>query len=141
MSHFVPGWIWIVAAATLANGVFAQHPRTPDPANAKPISLADERLEPDLENPLRTIDSDGVTIIIYAAKASEHPVRLSERDQTVFSAGSGDAPYYYPQNPTPTANELRAESNYYDLTKSETLAIQVTGLQPNTVYFYRDKHL
>jgi hypothetical protein len=137
MSHFVPGWIWIVAAATLTNGVFAQHPRTPDPANAKPISLADERLEPDLENPLRTIDSDGVTIIIYAAKASEHPVRLSERDQTVFSAGSGDAPYYYPQNPTPTAIELRAESNYYDLTKSETLAIQVTGLQPNTVYFYR----
>ncbi len=104
---------------------------------AKPVSLPDELLEPDLAQPLRTIDSNGVSITIYAAKKTEQPVALEARDPTVFTAGSGDAPYYYPQNPTATTIELRAESNYYDLSKSKTLAVQLDDLQPNTVYFYR----
>ncbi len=104
---------------------------------AQPIVLPDELLEPDLAQPLRTLDSDGVAISIYAAKKSGQPEALDKRDPTVFTAGSGNAPYFYPQNPTPATIELRAETNYYDLTQSKTLTVQIHELQPETVYFYR----
>ena len=120
-----------------ANIVLAQQPELPDPAQAKAITLPDEMLEPEFHRPLRTLDSDGVPIAIYGSKKSERPVALAERDSTVFTAGSTQAPYYYPQNPTSTTIELRAESNYFDLAQSKTLAVQVNDLQPNTVYYYR----
>ena len=120
--------LWAVMIAILTG---------PALADQKPLVLPDEMLEPDLARPFRTLVSDGVRITIYAARKCERPARFVERDPTVFTAGSGRAPYYYPQNPSPTSIELRAESNYFDLSKSKTLSVRVDELQPNTVYFYR----
>ena len=92
---------------------------------------------PDLSQPLRQLVSNGVPITLYASQPSERPEPAFLRDATVFTAGSLNAPYFYPQQPYPTSMQLRAQTHYYDLMKSQTLVVQVTGLTPNTVYYYR----
>ncbi|MAE63226.1 MAG: hypothetical protein CMJ18_03045, partial [Phycisphaeraceae bacterium] len=91
---------------------------------------------PDFMQPLQVLDVQGTSITVYASQPSPLPYALT-RDPTVFTAGSGSAPYFYPAATTPTAVQLRAETDYYDLPASETVAVEVAGLTPSTAYYYR----
>ncbi|MAE67704.1 MAG: hypothetical protein CMJ18_25905 [Phycisphaeraceae bacterium] len=86
---------------------------------------------------VRHVQVLGTTISIHEKPPADWSPALSRRDPTVFTAGTGKTPYFYTQAPTATSVQLRAETNYHDLSRSRTVKVEVTGLSPNTQYFYR----
>lgn len=105
-------------------------------SSAKP-ALGREYDHPNFSRVVQEIPFDGIPITIYESQKSREPYLPKARDTHVFTAGSTLVPYFYPQNPSPDGIVLQAQSDYFNLEKSQTLKQKITGLKPNTAYFYR----
>ena len=97
--------------------------------------------QPDPDHVVKTVEAGGAKITVFQSKSVEQ-VWQSPRDSTVFTAGMTDAPYFYAQLPSATGFLLCAESKCLDLDNSSKLRVEVTGLQPDTTYYFRvnDSH-
>lgn len=145
----VRGWrrfflsAWLVLAVCLSVPCHAAPQPQLAPSSTPEIAVhnvAAAFFAPDLSESIKRLACGGTTITVYAGKPSKQPYRLLARDQTVFTAGSAGRvaySYFYPQAVTATSIQLRAETDYFDLKKSKPVSVTVTGLAPNTVYFYR----
>jgi len=92
--------------------------------------------QPDLSKVVRRLSTEGAQITIYASKPSAR-LWTTPRDAVVFTAGTTPSMYFYPQRPTHDSVVLRSESDYFDLDHSRRVAVRVTGLEPNTTYYFR----
>ena len=97
--------------------------------------------QPDLDHVVKILEVGGAKITIFPSKPVEQ-IWQSPRDSTVFTAGTTDSPYFYAQLPSPTGFLLCAQNNYHHLDRSNELRIEVSGLQPDTTYYFRvnDSH-
>ena len=92
--------------------------------------------QPDPSNLVQTVSSGDATIKIYGSKSADE-LWQTKRDPVVFTAGTTASPYFYAQIPSPTGFVLCAESNYFDLDNSTKLRVRVTGLEPDTSYYFQ----
>ena len=91
---------------------------------------------PDYHKIIRHLEEAGNTITIYGSRPAVKPWE-SALDNTVYTAGSSQQPYFYAQNPEDDSFILCAESRYYDLEHSAQIRIKIAGLEPDTTYFYK----
>ena len=105
-----------------------------------PLRAAEPRLrqfdQPDLTHIVKIIDAGNAKITIFGSKPAKEAWQ-SPRDSTVYTAGTTDVPYFYAQLPSPTGFYLCAESSYLELDSSTKIRVEVTGLRPDTSYYFR----
>ena len=92
--------------------------------------------QPDPDRLVKEVKVGDAVIRFFGARPSD-ALWQSPRDETVFTVGSTSSCYFYPQRPTDTAVVLCSESNMFDLRQSHPIRTEVTGLEPDTVYYYR----
>jgi len=91
---------------------------------------------PNYDKVITRLEIAGNIITVYSSQPATKPW-ISTLDETIYTAGSSQGPYFYAQKPEHGSFILCAETHYYDLEKSTPIRVEVTGLEPNTTYFYR----
>ena len=110
-----------------------ESPPTVEPMPRDPPGGFDQ---PDMNRIVKEVNAGEAVITIFASRPCE-TLWQSPRDETVFTAGSTGSCYFYPQRPTSTSVVLCSESNMFNLRQSRPIRTEVTGLTPDTTYYYR----
>ena len=92
--------------------------------------------QPDIGQIVKKISVGDALATIFGAQPSSALWR-SPRNDTVFTVARTSSCYFYPQRRTSTSVVLCIESNMSDLRNSRPIRVEVSGLHPDTVYYYR----
>jgi len=127
------GVVFHLLLTVLFSGVLCRQTAWPDTVD---VSNPRGYNAPDLSNLVQEVTVGQSHIRVYGSKSSES-LWMSERDPVVYTSGTTDSPYFYPQLPEPDSVIFRAETSYFNLDSSKALMVTVSGLAPDTAYYYQ----